>query len=40
MIVIVKAFQEIIGGARGCAAKWKVFSFMSYIYSYHRYGIG
>ena len=24
--MIVKMFQEIIGTARGCVAKWKVFS--------------
>ena len=31
MIMIVKTFQELIGGARDCVAKWEVFSFICHI---------
>ena len=28
MVMIVKTFQELLGGARDCVAKWKVSSFI------------
>jgi len=30
--MIVKTFQELIGGARDCVTKWKVFSFICHTF--------